>query len=79
VFLSDVLPTAWQAVENTAVPRNGWLALLGLGPMGDMATRVARQQGIEQVIGIDLVPDRLGRARGITPSTSPNSTAPVPM
>jgi threonine dehydrogenase-like Zn-dependent dehydrogenase len=67
VSLSDVLPTAWQAVEYAAVPRNGWLELLGLGPTGDMATRVARQQGIEQVIGVDPVVVRLGPAqvRGI--------------
>jgi threonine dehydrogenase-like Zn-dependent dehydrogenase len=67
VYLSDVLPTAWQAVEYAAVPAGGSLAVLGLGPIGDMATRVARQRGVEQVIGIDLVPERLARAaaRGV--------------
>ena len=68
VYLSDVLPTAWQAVEYAAVPPGGSLAVLGLGPIGDMATRIARHRGIEQVIGIDLVPERLERvrARGVT-------------
>jgi threonine dehydrogenase-like Zn-dependent dehydrogenase len=63
VYLSDVLPTAWQAVRYAAVPAGGSLAVLGLGPIGDMCTRVARHQGIENVIGIDLVPERLERAR----------------
>jgi threonine dehydrogenase-like Zn-dependent dehydrogenase len=63
VYLSDVLPTAWQAVAYADVPDGGSLAVLGLGPIGDMCTRVARHRGIETVIGVDLVPDRLERAR----------------
>jgi threonine dehydrogenase-like Zn-dependent dehydrogenase len=63
VYLSDVLPTAWQAVQYAAVPRGGTLAVLGLGPIGDMCTRIARHLGAERVIGIDLVPERLERAR----------------
>ncbi|MFF5227806.1 zinc-dependent alcohol dehydrogenase [Dactylosporangium sp. NPDC000521] len=62
VYLSDVLPTAWQAVEYAAVPENGTLAVLGLGPIGDMATRIAMHRGL-RVIGVDLVPERLERAR----------------
>jgi len=63
VFLSDVLPTAWQAVEYADVPEGGSLVVLGLGPIGDMACRIALQRGVEKVIGIDLVPERLQRAR----------------
>ncbi|MGW4163758.1 zinc-dependent alcohol dehydrogenase [Streptomyces sp. NPDC004788] len=63
VYLSDVLPTAWQAVRYAAVPPGGSLAVLGLGPIGDMCTRVAAHLGVETVIGIDLVPERLDRAR----------------
>jgi threonine dehydrogenase-like Zn-dependent dehydrogenase len=63
VYLSDVLPTAWQAVHYADVPKDGSLVVLGLGPIGDMATRVARHQGVNQVIGVDLVPERLQRAR----------------
>jgi threonine dehydrogenase-like Zn-dependent dehydrogenase len=62
LYLSDVLPTAWQAVEYADTPKNGTLAVLGLGPIGDMATRIARHQGL-RVIGVDLVPERLDRAR----------------
>ena len=63
VYLSDVLPTAWQAVEYAAIPAGGSVAVLGLGPIGDMSCRIARHRGAERVIGIDLVPERLERAR----------------
>jgi threonine dehydrogenase-like Zn-dependent dehydrogenase len=63
VYLSDVLPTAWQAVAYADPPAGGSLVVLGLGPIGDMCTRVARHRGVEQVIGVDLVPARLERAR----------------
>ncbi|CAL9552420.1 putative zinc-binding alcohol dehydrogenase [Actinosynnema sp. ALI-1.44] len=68
VYLSDVLPTAWQAVEYADVEEGGSLVVLGLGPIGDMACRVARQKGVANVIGIDLVPERMARARqrGVT-------------
>jgi threonine dehydrogenase-like Zn-dependent dehydrogenase len=61
VYLSDVLPTAWQAVAYADVPPDGTLAVLGLGPIGDMATRIAQHQG-RRVIGVDLVEERLARA-----------------
>jgi threonine dehydrogenase-like Zn-dependent dehydrogenase len=63
VYLSDVLPTAWQAVTYADVPDGGTLGVLGLGPIGDMSCRIAQQRGAEKVIGIDLVPERLQRAR----------------
>ena len=62
VYLSDVLPTAWQAVKYADVPPGGSLVVLGLGPIGDMAGRIAQLQGVERVIGVDLVPERLERA-----------------
>jgi threonine dehydrogenase-like Zn-dependent dehydrogenase len=68
LFLSDVLPTAWQAVEYADVPEGGSVAILGLGPIGEMSARIAQHRGAGQVIGIDLVPDRLARAatHGVT-------------
>ncbi|WP_028936492.1 alcohol dehydrogenase catalytic domain-containing protein [Pseudonocardia spinosispora] len=63
VYLSDVLPTAWQAVAYADTPPGGSLLVLGLGPIGDMATRVAQHRGIDTVIGVDLVPERLRRAQ----------------
>jgi S-(hydroxymethyl)glutathione dehydrogenase/alcohol dehydrogenase len=62
VYLSDVLPTAWQAVAYADVPKDGTLVVLGLGPIGDMSCRIAAHQGA-RVIGVDLVPERLQRVR----------------
>ena len=44
VYLSDVLPTAWQAVEYADVPEGGTLVVLGLGPIGSMACRIAHHR-----------------------------------
>jgi threonine dehydrogenase-like Zn-dependent dehydrogenase len=63
LFLSDVLPTSWQAVDYAQTPKGGSTAVLGLGPIGDMSARIALQTGVGRVIGIDLVPERLERAR----------------
>ena len=63
VYLSDVLPTAWQAVQYAGIPQGGSVLVLGLGPIGDMATRVAQHLGAGQVIASDVVPERLARAR----------------
>jgi threonine dehydrogenase-like Zn-dependent dehydrogenase len=62
VFLSDVLPTAWQAVVYADVPDDGTLLVLGLGPIGEMATRIAGHHG-RRVIAVDRVAERLARAR----------------
>jgi threonine dehydrogenase-like Zn-dependent dehydrogenase len=62
VYLSDVLPTAWQAVDYAGVPEGGSVAVLGLGPIGAMACRIAQHKGF-RVIGIDFVPERLERER----------------
>ena len=64
VYLSDVLPTAWQSVAYADVPDGGTLAVLGLGPIGDMAVRIAQHSGrVGRVIAVDRVPERLQRAR----------------
>ncbi|MFN8077292.1 MAG: zinc-dependent alcohol dehydrogenase [Kineosporiaceae bacterium] len=62
LFLSDVLPTAWQAVSYADVPPGGTVAVFGLGPIGQMAARIALHRGADRVIGLDLVPERLAMA-----------------
>jgi threonine dehydrogenase-like Zn-dependent dehydrogenase len=62
VYLSDVLPTAWQAVEYAGVPDGGSVTVLGLGPIGDMSARIALHRGY-RVIAVDLVDERLERGR----------------
>jgi len=63
LYLSDILPTAWQGVDYADVPDGGSLAVLGLGPVGQLAVRAAHHRGITDVIGVDLVPERLAAAR----------------
>jgi hypothetical protein len=62
LFLSDVLPTAWQAVQYADIPKGGTVAVFGLGPVGQMCIRIAKLHGAE-VIGVDLVPERLAMAQ----------------
>ena len=62
LYLSDVLPTSWQAVEYAAIPQGGSVAVFGLGPIGQISSRIAKHKGA-RVIGIDLVPERLEMAR----------------
>ena len=61
LFLSDVLPTAWQGVQYAQLPPGGSLAVFGLGPIGQMAARIARHLG-HRVIAVDSVPERLAMA-----------------
>jgi threonine dehydrogenase-like Zn-dependent dehydrogenase len=63
LYLSDVLPTAWQAVAYADVPQGGTLAVFGLGPIGQMCARIALSNGGERVIGVDQVPERLAMAQ----------------
>src|SRR4051794_35424162 len=69
VYLSDVLPTSWQAVQYAGIPKGGSVLVLGLGPIGDMSARVAQHLGAEQVFAADDVPERLARARARGVST----------
>ncbi len=63
VYLSDVLPTSWQAVEYAGIPDGGSVAVFGLGPIGQMSSRIALHKGY-RVIAVDFVPERLEKARG---------------
>jgi threonine dehydrogenase-like Zn-dependent dehydrogenase len=57
IYLSDVLPTAWQAVEYAQIPPGGTVAVFGLGPIGQMSARIAAHRGA-RVIGVDVVAER---------------------
>lgn len=59
LYLSDILPTAWQAAKYADVEPGDTVVVFGLGPVGQMATRSAKVQGAERVIGVDRVDERL--------------------
>lgn len=47
LFLSDVLPTAWQGVAYTGASAGDSLAVMGLGPIGQFVARIAAHQGMQ--------------------------------
>jgi threonine dehydrogenase-like Zn-dependent dehydrogenase len=57
LFLSDILPTAWQGVQYANVPDGGTLAVMGLGPVGQFAARVGVHLGY-RVLAVDPVAER---------------------
>lgn len=65
LYLSDILPTAWQGVDYADVPEDGSLLVLGLGPVGQLAVRSALHRRVRDVIAVDLVPDRLAAASAV--------------
>jgi threonine dehydrogenase-like Zn-dependent dehydrogenase len=62
LYLSDILPTAWQAVQFADIPKGGSVTVFGLGPVGQFCARIARRLGAERVIAVDSVPERLALA-----------------
>jgi len=64
LYLSDILPTAWQAAKYADIEPGSTVAVYGLGPVGQLATRSALQLGAGRVIGVDRVDERLAMARG---------------
>jgi len=63
LFLSDILPTGYQAVLNAGVGKGDSLAIYGGGPVGQMAAASARMLGVEKIFMIDHHPYRLEFAR----------------
>ncbi|GGC78316.1 glutathione-dependent formaldehyde dehydrogenase [Tersicoccus solisilvae] len=61
LFLSDILPTAWQGVEYANVPEGGTLVVYGLGPVGQFAARIGVHRGY-QVLAVEPEADRRAMA-----------------
>lgn len=64
LFLTDILPTAWMAIENAQIEPGDTVAIWGCGPVGLFAVQCAFVMGAERVIAIDHFPNRLDLARG---------------
>ena len=63
LFLSDILPTGWQAAEHAQIEPGDTVAVWGCGPVGLFAIQSAFLMGAERVIAIDHFPHRLELAR----------------
>ncbi|WP_378146277.1 zinc-dependent alcohol dehydrogenase [Cnuibacter sp. UC19_7] len=61
LFLSDILPTAWQGVQYAGLEQGDVLAVIGLGPVGQFAARIGVHLG-HRVIAVDPVPERRAMA-----------------
>ncbi|EPF0314906.1 zinc-dependent alcohol dehydrogenase [Enterobacter chuandaensis] len=59
LFLSDILPTAWQAAKNAQIEKGSSVAVFGAGPVGLLTIACARLLGAEQIFVIDHHPYRL--------------------
>ncbi|MEN1940220.1 zinc-dependent alcohol dehydrogenase [Luteimonas sp. MJ174] len=63
LFLSDILPTGYQAVLNAGVAAGSTLAIFGAGPVGLMSAACARMLGVETIFMVDENAHRLAFAR----------------
>ena len=65
LFLSDILPTGWQAALRGDIRNGDVVAIWGCGPVGYFTIQSAFAQGAERVIAIDRIPERLALARDV--------------
>ncbi len=65
LFLSDILPTGWQAAVNCDIEPGDTVAVWGCGPVGLFAIQSAFLLGAHRVIAIDHYPRRLELARSM--------------
>ncbi|MBX8531071.1 glutathione-dependent formaldehyde dehydrogenase [Pseudomonas cichorii] len=63
LFLSDILPTAWQAVLNTGIGKGSSIAIYGAGPVGLLCAACAKMLGAERIFIVDHYPYRLAYAQ----------------
>ena len=63
LFLSDILPTGWQAAAQCDIEPTDTVAVWGCGPVGQMTIRSAILLGARQLIAIDRLPERLSMAK----------------
>ena len=70
LFLSDILPTGYQAVRNARVTEGSTVAIFGAGPVGLMAAACCRMLGAERIFMVDRYQYRLDfaqQAYGVIP------------
>ena len=63
LFLSDIVPTGWQAAVNADIEPGDTVAVWGCGPVGLFTIQSALLLGAGRVIAIDHFPTRLALAK----------------
>lgn len=63
LFLTDIFPTGWAAIDWAGLKGGETVAVFGCGPVGIMAQKAAWLKGAGRVIGVDLLDYRLEIAR----------------
>lgn len=63
LFLTDIFPTGWSAIDWAELKGGETVAVFGCGPVGIMAQKAAWLKGAKRVIGIDILDYRLEIAR----------------
>lgn len=63
LFLTDIFPTGWTAIDNAELKGGETVAVFGCGPVGVMAMKAAWLKGASRVIGIDHLNYRMEIAR----------------
>jgi threonine dehydrogenase-like Zn-dependent dehydrogenase len=77
LFLSDILPTGWQAAKFADIQPTDTVAVWGCGPVGQFTIQSALVQGAKRVIAIDDVPERLQMAASLGAEILDRSKAKV--
>ena len=73
LFLTDIFPTGWTAVDWGEVKGGETVAIFGSGPVGLMAQKAAWLRGAERVIAIDPLDYRLEKARTVNKAETLNA------
>ena len=72
LFLTDIFPTGWSAVDWAGIRGGETVAVFGCGPVGLMAQKIAWIRGAGRVIGVDRLPYRLSVAERTARSETVN-------
>jgi S-(hydroxymethyl)glutathione dehydrogenase/alcohol dehydrogenase len=79
LFLTDIFPTGYAAIDWGQVQGGETVAVFGCGPVGLMAQKITWLKAAKRVIGIDVQPYRLGTARRTANSETINSAETDPV
>lgn len=65
IILSDIFPTAWDAIDNTGFEAGDTVTIFGAGPVGLLSAYSAILRGASRVYVVDYVASRLEKAASI--------------